>query len=452
MSVKLKITLWFTAIMLLLSAVFFTVTAMLSGTAANQTSRRTLTSIVNQNLEEIEYDGEDRELDIDDDFVFYRSGIYTAVLNGDGAVLAGGLPSSFLLSWPFSDGAVQEASSGSEHYLVYDRSLSLPGYGTVWIRAAASADGTAAGLSAVSTAALIALPLLVLLAAGGGYLLAGRSLRPIQNITRTAGEISRSGDLKRRIRISNPRDELGALASTFNQMLDRLEQNFEAERQFTSDASHELRTPVAVILAQCEYALENARGEEELCEAISAIERQGRRISRLIESLLSFTRLEQGTAQLNWEQLDLSALTASVCREQKDLAIKQISLETSIQPGIRYRMDETLFSRLLVNLIQNAYRYGKEKGRILVSLFQDASSVYVRVSDDGIGIAPEELPKIWNRFYRSDPSRSAGNGGLGLGLPMVKQIAGLCGGDAWAESEPGTGSVFTVRLPRNPLP
>ena len=90
-------------------------------------------------------------------------------------------------------------------------------------------------------------------------------------------------------------------------MLDRLEQNFEAERQFTSDASHELRTPVAVILAQCEYALENARGEEELCEAISAIERQGRRISRLIESLLSFTRLEQGTAQLNWEQLDLSA-------------------------------------------------------------------------------------------------------------------------------------------------
>ena len=137
MSVKLKITLWFTAIMLLLSAVFFTVTAMLSGTAANQTSRRALTSIVNQNLEEIEYDGEDRELDIDDDFVFYRSGVYTAVLNGDGAVLAGGLPSSFLLSWPFSDGAVQEASSGSEHYLVYDRSLSLPGYGTVWIRAAA---------------------------------------------------------------------------------------------------------------------------------------------------------------------------------------------------------------------------------------------------------------------------------------------------------------------------
>ncbi len=230
-------------------------------------------------------------------------------------------------------------------------------------------------------------------------------------------------------------------------MLDRLEASFEAERQFTSDASHELRTPVSVILAQCEYAFENASGEEELYECIGAVQKQGYRMSRLIESLLAFARLEQNEEAFVPETTDLSLLVEQICEDQ--IPEKGISLDCNVEPGVKAEVDRTLFSRMFSNLLQNACRYGKENGFIEVSLSQDDHTIVLSVTDDGIGIAPEEIPKIWNRFYRVDKARSSRNEGLGLGLSMVRQIVEIHKGRVDVKSVLGVGSTFNVYMPKS---
>ena len=228
-------------------------------------------------------------------------------------------------------------------------------------------------------------------------------------------------------------------------MFARLETSFEAEKQFTSDASHELRTPVAVILAQCEDARRGAQTPEQYAEAIDVIERQAGRMSSLIAQLLQMTRLEQGTQRAAFEQADLSGLVEVICAEQPQLP-RGITIQTDIQPDVEAWFDVTLMSRLLQNLINNAARYGRENGHIWVSLRHVEHDAVLSVRDDGIGIPADRLDKIWKRFYQVEASRGAANG-AGLGLPMVRQIAALHGGTVTVDSREGEGSCFTLRFP-----
>ncbi len=444
-SITLKITLWFTAMMLLLSIIVLVVIGVLAQSTVSQDQRQALTQLVEHNMGEVDID--DGELDLDDDFISYQNGVYILLFSTAGDRLTGYAPYDTLLEEPFEDGSVRQVSASGETYYIYDRLVTDEG-SQVWIRGIASAQAVASGSSAMFHAALIALPLLIILAAVGGYLLSRRALSPIQRIRQTAEEIGASGDLTKRIETSQNGDELDQLAGTFNQMFDRLEANFEAERRFTADASHELRTPVSIILAQCEYAFENASGELELYEALGAIQKQGYRMQHLIESLLAFVRLEQGAEPPPFSNVDMSGLVQTVCAEQREIPQKNISLSTEIQPGVYLYGNSDLLARLLTNLIQNAYRYGRENGYIHVGLSQNTQETVLWVADNGIGIAPEDLPKIWNRFYRVDKSRSRASGGLGLGLSMVKQIAQLHGGAVFVESTLHGGSVFSVRFPK----
>lgn len=442
-SIKLKLTLWFMVSMLALTAVIFGFVSLLSATETRRHAQNALISLVEANEDEVEY--EDGEIELDDDFVAHRRGIYCLVFDEAGAVRGGRSPDSALEVIPLKDGALRQVTAGGEDYMIYDLSARDDSK-TFWVRGIVSQN---AGIEAASlkTAALLAIPLLILLTAIGGYALARRSLRPIRVISETAEEIGVSGNLSKRIDIDENGDELHRLAGTFNRMFDQLEQNFEAEKQFTSDASHELRTPITTILAQCEYALEDASGEAELYEIIGDIQKQGLRMSRLVESLLSFTRLEQHTEPAAFETIDLSACLQRVCREQRALPEKDITLIDEIQPGIHMKASATLIARMADNLIRNAYRYGKQNGTIRVLLTQSEGTIALTVADDGIGIPREELPKIWNRFYQVDKSRQhSQNAGLGLGLAMVKEIARLHEGIVDVKSEPGHGSVFTVRF------
>ena len=448
LTIKLKITLWFTAFMIMLCAAVFVFIAFVSDSTATRDVRNNLTSLVDRNTREIDYD--DGRLDIEDDFIAFQNGISCILFYEDGTKISGNAPYDALEEEPFEDGRIRPVKIDDDTYLVYDRLITMKRHDAVWVRGVVSESSGAISVSAVSSAALIALPLLIILAAVGGYLIARRSLRPIQKISETAEEIGSSGDLSKRIEMDSNGDELNRLAGTFNRMFNRLETNFEAERHFTSDASHELRTPVTIILAQCEYAFENASGEQELYEAIGAIQKQGYRMTHLIESLLYFTRIEQHTESLSFETIDLSALVLSTCREQKEIEEKNISLAEDVQPGIEMRADTALFARMLVNLIRNAYRYGRENGSIRVSLKEQNNGIALSVADDGIGISPEELPKIWNRFYRVDKSRSSSEGlGLGLGLAMVKRIAELHNGKIHSESELGKGSTFIIQFTKS---
>ena len=227
-------------------------------------------------------------------------------------------------------------------------------------------------------------------------------------------------------------------------MFARLERSFEAEKQFTSDASHELRTPIAVILAQCGET-RHATTPEQYQEAITVIDRQARKMSALVAQLLQMTRLEQGTHPASMEEADLSELVTVLCEEQPELS-RGITIQTDVQPEVHACFDVTLMSRLLQNLLNNAIRYGRDNGHIWVTLRALEDQILLSVRDDGVGIPEDRLEKIFQRFYQVDPSRS-GSAGTGLGLTMVRQIAALHGGEITVESREGAGSCFTLRFP-----
>lgn len=232
------------------------------------------------------------------------------------------------------------------------------------------------------------------------------------------------------------------VVSVVTRNADRLERSFEAERQFTSDASHELRTPVAVILAGLDHGQPT---EEDYRQSVDVIRRQGQQMSRLIGQLLHITRLEQGTQKLQLETADLSQLVEVLCEEQAHLAPGCTTLAVHTQPDLLVNGDVTRLSRLLTNLISNAYRYGKPNGHVWVDLRREDRWAVLSVRDDGIGIAPEDRERIFQRFYQVDAAR--GKDGSGLGLFMVQQAARLHGGSVTVDSRIGEGSTFIVRLP-----
>ncbi|MCD8116952.1 MAG: HAMP domain-containing histidine kinase, partial [Oscillospiraceae bacterium] len=317
----------------------------------------------------------------------------------------------------------------------------------VWLMGLLSADT----VNTVGPMTFVALPLLVLLAALGGWFMAKKALDPIREIDASAREISGGEDLSRRIDVGRGQDEIHKLAGTINGMLDRLERSFQAERQFTSDASHELRTPTAVILAECELAEKTAEEKEDFLQSLSVIERQGRKMSALIGTLLAYTRREQGTEKLQIERIDLSELTEAICQEQPRVNRQDITLRAHIQPGVFVRADSGLIMSLIQNLVTNAYKYGRAGGHIWVTLSAAEGMAFLSVKDDGIGISREDQARVWNRFYQADPSRENQDGSLGLGLSMAQQIARLHGGRIELTSQEGRGSEFVFSMPLDVL-
>ena len=297
----------------------------------------------------------------------------------------------------------------------------------------------------ISRLSLILLPVLVLLAIGGGYLIAWRALRPIHQMSETVSHISRGGDLKKRIELGEGTDELHQLAESFNEMFGRLEKAFEAERQFASGASHELRTPMSVIMAQCEYSLENAENVEDYRQALEVISRQGGKMSKMIRDMLDFVRLEIRADSYTRSRVNMTELVTSTCADMKLIEEKGILLHCEAEDSVMVLGNSELLARLLSNLVSNAYRYGRENGFIRVLLRKNGDEAILSVTDNGIGIRKEEQEKIFHRFYQADASHSGA--GTGLGLSIVSEIAKLHGGSIQVESEAGVGSSFIFSLP-----
>ena len=315
----------------------------------------------------------------------------------------------------------------------------------LWIRGILSEQQGAAQMEDISRLSLILLPVLVLLAIGGGYLIAWRALRPIHQMSETVSHISKGGDLKKRIELGKGTDELHRLAESFNEMFGRLEKAFEAERQFASDASHELRTPMSVIMAQCEYSLENAENVEDYRQALVVISRQGGKMSKMIRDMLDFVRLEIRADSYTRSQVNMTGLVTSTCADMKLIEEKGILLHCEAEDSVMVLGNSELLARLLSNLVSNAYRYGRENGFIRVLLRKNGDEAILSVTDNGIGIRKEEQEKIFHRFYQADASHSGA--GTGLGLSIVSEIAKLHGGSIQVESEAGVGSSFIFSLP-----
>jgi heavy metal sensor kinase len=293
-----------------------------------------------------------------------------------------------------------------------------------------------------------ALPPLVLLASLLGYWLSGKSLAPVGKIIRTA-EMIGVDNLSRRLDVPKPHDELRRLTETLNAMLGRIESSFQRITQFTADASHDLRTPVAVMRATAEIALRKKRTQAEYEEALSRVLQTSVETSAMLENLLLIARADAGAAGLEMHPVDLKT---HIQRAQEHGAIlaatKSLSFTSQLpDTDVLVKGDAIAIDRLLMILVDNAVKYTPPGGRCEIALTTSDAEAHISVKDSGVGIDTEDLESIFERFYRADKTRSREISGAGLGLAIARWIANVHGGSITAESELGAGSEFQVRLP-----
>ncbi len=381
-------------------------------------------------------------------FRFFNNGVHTAVYDEDGNIVNGAIPFEFASEISFENEVVQEKVFNGDSHLTYAKEIEEKDGNLYRIVGVISIADESILLNSVTKTNLILIVLLIIVATLGGYLILRQAFKPVEKIRSTAKSISESRDLSQRIGLSGGKDEIHRLADTFDEMLSKIEKTLNKEKQFTSDASHELRTPVAVISSECEYTLECATTLDEAKESVLSIKQQTDKMSKLISELLAISRMDKNTLEINLETADISELLNFVCDEQEEIHKDGITLIRNITPNICMTTDSMLLARIFINLISNAYSYGKEKGTIEVTLLENNKEVIFSVADDGIGITEENLPKIWERFYQVNTSRTNRDGNMGLGLSMVKLIADKLGAKLTVKSKLGEGTTFTFAMPK----
>ncbi len=291
----------------------------------------------------------------------------------------------------------------------------------------------------------IAIPLTILFSCGGGVFIAKRAIRPVYRITNAAREIEEKG-LSRRIEVST-KDELGHLAATLNQMIGRLEKAFARQKQFTGDASHELRAPLSVIQAESTLALQKERTREAYRKSVEMIAQEADHMAAIIRQLLTLARADAGKSHFRFEKINLTEFIKDICSDMDILCReKGLNLETILTDDLWVTADRRSFRRLMHNLVINAIRYTEEGGLISVYLKKQGHNAILSVRDTGIGIPADALPHIFERFFRVDKARSRSQGGSGLGLSICSHIAEMHKGGIEVKSTVGKGSVFYVRL------
>jgi heavy metal sensor kinase len=291
--------------------------------------------------------------------------------------------------------------------------------------------------------------LTLLVASSGGYFLARRALLPVQNMTRTANQIS-ADQLSQRIDVDNPADELGALGQTLNRMFERLERSFTEIRLFTADASHELRTPLTAIRTEAEVTLGKLPDKEHQ-QILGSILEECDRLTRLTDQLLTLSREDAGMSKPVWEPVDLPALVRGVVETMRLLAeTKGLRLDMEEQDPITIHGDPARLRQVFYNVIDNAIKYTPEGGTITVKMEALPQAARVTVTDTGIGIPPEYLERVFDRFYRVDKARSRDQGGTGLGLTIARSIVVAHGGKMELKSTLGQGTTCVLVLPQKP--
>lgn len=280
----------------------------------------------------------------------------------------------------------------------------------------------------------------------GGWWISSRAIRPVETISATALKIS-AGDLSQRINTAETESELGQLAVVLNSTFARLETAFAQQKQFASDAAHELRTPVAVMLTQTQTSLNRERDTKDYKETLEACQRAAQRMRSLIGSLLELARLDAGQEQFKRVRFDLSKVVSDCADLVRPLAVERgLKISTELPP-LEMDGDSGRLAQAVTNLLSNAIQYNRDGGQVNISLKVENGMAVLSVADRGHGIPAEDLPRVFERFYRADKSRSSGNAGLGLAIS--KAIITAHGGTIEVASEENAGTTFTVRLPAN---
>jgi two-component system, OmpR family, sensor kinase len=403
----------------------------------------------------------------DDDQILFDDSVAVIVRGKNGKVIdkfnlpAGGSAADFDV-WRKAlkdgqDASDKSARLGDNDYYVYAVAMDPSARPARVVEFGKSYNETEEILEIFATVLAFVIGAAFLLSMGGAYQLAGAALRPVDAVTSAARRMG-EGDLSKRLPVANPKDEIGRLVITINGLLSRLQSAFvrreealERQRRFAADASHELRTPITAISGHArmldEWALEGDK--ERARRSVGTIRREAGRMRGLVESLLALTRGDEG-APVEIGRYDLGAVAKEATETARAAADGRVSVEfVSNEHEVTATFDRERVMQVASILLDNAVKYTPDGGKITVNVEEDGG-VALAVSDTGIGISEDQLPLIFERFHRADPSRS--EGGTGLGLSIARQIAESHSGQIRAESTPGTGSTFTLLLPKESRP
>ena len=349
---------------------------------------------------------------------------------------------------------VVEARDDDDRHRLAVQRVSIPPADTRYlIVVGSSLEPTDEELESLRKVLAYVIPIALLLAGAGGWFLARQSLAPVATMVGRARKIG-AEDLSARLPVVNPRDELGLLAETFNDLLQRLEASAKQQRQFITDASHELRTPVATSRTAAAVALQQPhRSEPEYREALAIIEQQTTRLSRIVEDMFTLTRADTRSYPVRPTPMYLDEVVDDVVRAARVLAgTREVSIELSTVRSAAFTGDEELLRRLVANLLDNAVRHAPPGSAVQVELREEAERYVLSVTDRGDGIPAEIQPHIFERFVRGDAARTSAAGGAGLGLALVRWIARTHGGEVTLARSSPEGTTFTAILPsRQPM-
>ena len=388
--VSIRVTVWFTAVIIFLFSIVLSSAILLEDRYINNSSTEELVSAVEKIYED------------PDEFENFDDGIYYIKYNENNEIIAGKIPKDFDLTLAFSIEDINTYQIENKKFLYYDTRLKNTGD---WIRGIYPLSRFQNDISKMWDIVFYYIaPLFIAFVAFVGYKIVKNAFKPVKKISETALEIKKSKNFSRRIDLDYGEDEIHKMASTFNEMLDTVEEVFIHEKQFSSDVSHELRTPITVILAQSDYALDYVETLDEAKESFEVINRQAKKMTNLINQIMELSKMERQN-EIEKDKINFSNIILQLLEDYRTLLENNnIELITNIEKDLRIYGNRLMLERLFVNLFTNAMKF--TKSTINISLNRINKEVILQIKDDGIGIAKKDQKYIWDRFFQTSDSRN----------------------------------------------
>ena len=428
--VSIRVTAWFSSVIVILFLIVLSALILIEDKFVNDLSQKELIEAV----EEI-YENPEK-------FENFNDGIYYIKYNNQNEIITGKFPKDFDIALLFSMEDINIYQVKNKKFLYYDTRLENEDN---WIRGIYPLSKVQKEMELLWSIAIILCALFIIFVVIFGYRIIKNAFKPVKQISDTALEIKKSKDFSNRINLESGYDEIHKMASTFNEMLDTVEEVFIHEKQFSSDVSHELRTPITVILAQSDYALQYSDSLEDAKESLEVINRHAKRMSNLINQIMELSKLER-QKEIEKERLNLSNLVVQLLEDYKPLLeSRNLNLIYNVEKDIRIQGNKVMLERVFLNILMNAVKFTKTN--VEVSLTRNDKIAILKIRDDGIGISEENKKFIWERFFQVNDSRNKEeNKGSGLGLSMVKKIVDLHSATIDLESELDLGTCFIIKF------